>query len=387
MSSRLLKAHTVVIKVGSATLVDAESFALRKEWLAALAEDVAARVKAGNRLVIVSSGAVALARGVVPQLVRKVDGRVPLEAKQALAACGQIALMRAYQEAFAAFGIPVAQVLLTLQDSERRNSYLNACHTLQQLLEAGVVPIVNENDTVATTEMRVGDNDRLAGRVAEMVGAEALVLLSDIDGLYTADPRKVPEAAFIPEVTVLTPEIEAMAGGSGSHVGSGGMATKLAAAKIAMQAGCHMAIMQGAGLHPLKRLLGGERVTWFVSDQTPRSARKRWIAGSLHVRGRLVVDAGAEGALRKGASLLPVGVKALEGVFQRGEAVSVVSVAGKELARGLSAYSSEELGQIHGLQTAEIERKLGYPGRGVCIHRDDLVWVGEKEDGAAVAAG
>jgi glutamate 5-kinase len=364
---------TLVIKIGSATLVDAKNFVVHSDWLDALAEDVAQARKAGQNVVLVSSGAVALGRGIAPTLAKTIEGRVPLEAKQALAAVGQIALMQAYTQAFAAHGLVVAQVLLTLEDSEQRARYLNARHTLGQLLDAGIIPIINENDTVATSEMRVGDNDRLAGRVAAMVSAEALLLLSDVEGLYSADPRTDPTATLIPEVHSITPEIEAMAGSALSAVGTGGMATKVAAAKMAMQAGCHLVIMKGDAPHPLRRLASGERATWFISATTPLSARKQWIGGQLRAMGSLTLDAGAVRALAQGSSLLPVGVVGAQGDFQRGDLVMMCDTSAKEIGRGLSAYSAEELRMIQGKRTQDFAALLGYEGRGACVHRDDMV--------------
>ena len=359
----------LVVKIGSALLVDQAAGVLRRSWLDALAEDVAGFVRRGQEVVLVSSGAIALGRrclGLPP-------GPLRLEESQAAAAAGQIRLAHAYQEALAAHGISVAQVLLTLGDSEQRRRYLNARETLSTLLRLGAIPVINENDTVATEEIRFGDNDRLAARVAQMVSADGLVLLSDIDGLYSADPRRDPQATFFPEVRKITPEIEAMAGSARSEDSKGGMTTKLLAARIAIGAGCRMAIADGRSEHALARLDAGARCTWFLPSSNPRAARKDWIAGSLQPHGSLVIDAGALRALRDGRSLLPAGVVRVEGAFARGDAVVVRGPDGIELARGLCAYSAEDARLIAGHKSGEIEGRLGYRGRDEMIHRDDLV--------------
>lgn len=286
---------------------------------------------------------------------------------------GQIRLAHAYKELLEDEQITVAQVLLTLQDSEQRDRYLNARATLTTLLELGAIPVINENDTVATSEIRYGDNDRLAARVAQMASADCLVLLSDVDGLYTADPNKDPKATFIPEVREITPAIEAMAGASASDVGSGGMATKIIAARIAVSAGCHLCIAPGAHRHPLKRLETGARCTWFLPTDTPVTARKQWISGTLKPAGSLSVDEGALGALGKGRSLLPAGVTAARGSFRRGDTISVLAPDGSEIARGITAYSDKDAARILGRHSNEIEGLLGYRGRDEIIHRDDLV--------------
>ena len=366
--NRLLAAKRLVIKIGSAILVD-EARGLRREWLEALADDIAERRECGQDVIIVSSGTIALGRR---QLGLK--GASPrLEDSQAAAATGQIQLAHAYQSALARHRLPVAQVLLTATDTEMRRRYINARNTLAALLKRGVVPVVNENDTVATEEIRVGDNDRMAARVAAMMQADCLVLLSDIDGLYTADPRRDDAAQFIPEVPALTPEIEAMAGKAPAGYSSGGMVTKLAAARVAVQAGCHMAIADGRVMNPLAAIADGGRCTWFLAEVEPRTARKRYIAGSLSPTGRIVVDAGAVGALQRGKSLLPAGVVRVEGSFERGDAVIVADTAGVEVARGLVAYSAADARRILGHKSGEIEALLGYRGREEMIHRDDLV--------------
>jgi glutamate 5-kinase len=320
-------------------------------------------------VVIVSSGAIALARHALG-LTRK---RLRLEEKQAAAAVGQIRLAGAWQAALSAHGLTAAQLLLTLEDSEDRRRYLNARATLGTLLELGCVPVINENDTVATAEIRFGDNDRLAARVAEMVAADALVLLSDIDGLYTADPRRDPAARHLPVVERITDDIMAMGGEPPPGYSSGGMRTKLIAARIATGAGCAMAIALGQRDNPLAAMEAGARCTWFLASPEGRSSRKRWIAGSLAPLGALVVDAGAARALAGGASLLPAGVRGVEGQFTRGDPVSIRDAEGRELARGLSAYDAEDARRIAGHRSEEIEAVLGWRGRDEMVHRDDLV--------------
>ncbi|HEX9772811.1 MAG TPA: glutamate 5-kinase [Steroidobacteraceae bacterium] len=368
-AQRLSEARRVVVKVGSALLVDAASGRLNRAWLEALALDLVDLRKRGQELVIVSSGAIALGRG---QLGLPA-GKPRLEESQAAAAVGQIRLAHAWKEVLEHHGVTVAQVLLTLGDTEQRRRYLNARSTLFTLLRLGAVPVINENDTVATAEIRYGDNDRLAARVAQMLSADCLVLLSDVDGLYSADPARDPTARFVPEVLRITPEIEAMAGGAGSGVGSGGMGTKLAAGKIALSAGCHMCVASGRGAHPLRRIESGARCTWFIAEATPLTVRKQWIAGSLQPVGELQVDEGAVRALRDGRSLLPAGVSRVTGRFDRGDAVVVRGPDGVEIARGLAAYSSSDAERIRGRRSQELESLLGFRGRDEMIHRDDLV--------------
>jgi len=365
----LATAQRIVVKIGSALVVDPETAAPRTEWLASVAADAARLRVGGAEVVIVSSGAVALARHALG-LTRRA---LKLEEKQAAAAVGQIRLAGAWEAALASHGLTAAQVLLTLEDSEDRRRYLNARETLKTLLHLGCVPVINENDTVATAEIRFGDNDRLAARVAEMIEADALVLLSDINGLYTADPRRDPDARHLPVVERLTEEVMAMGGDPPPGYSSGGMRTKLIAARIATGAGCAMAISLGKELHPLSAMLDGARCTWFLPAPEGRSARKSWIAGSLAPLGRLVVDDGAAKALADGRSLLPAGVREVEGDFQRGDAVSVRDSTGRDLARGLSAYDSKSARLIAGRRSAEIEAILGWRGRDVIIHRDDMV--------------
>ena len=367
MTPRLRDARLLVVKIGSALVVDHDT--PRIAWLQGVAADIAAARARGTAVIVVSSGAIALARRVLGLL----HPRLRLEEKQAAAAVGQIRLAQAWSEALAARGLTAAQLLLTLEDTEDRRRYLNARATLTQLLALGCVPVINENDSVATAEIRFGDNDRLAARVAEMVQADQLVLLSDIDGLYTSDPKRDPAARHLPIIEALTPEIEAMGGDPPPGYSSGGMRTKLVAARIATQAGCAMAIAVGAVDNPLQALAEGARCTWFLPVGDGRSARKRWIAGSLQPAGRLVVDEGAARALVAGRSLLPAGVRGVEGEFDRGDAVVIEGPGGTVLARGLSAYAASDARRIAGHRSEEIETLLGWRGRDEVVHRDDLV--------------
>jgi glutamate 5-kinase len=366
---RLLSARRLVVKIGSALLVDEESGAIRRDWLDALGDDVAECRRRGQEVLIVTSGAIAVGR----RHLGLDSGKLRLEEKQAAAATGQIQLAHAYQETLARHRITVAQILLTLDDTEERRRHLNARSTISALLRLDTVPVINENDTVATSEIRFGDNDRLAARVAAMISADALILLSDIDGLYSADPRRDANARFIPEIREITAEIEAMAGEAPPGYSSGGMVTKLVAARIAVGAGCRMAIANGRRLNPLKAIVEGAACSWFLPAATPLSARKRWIAGALKPIGALMVDAGALKALMGGRSLLPAGVTSVEGEFERGDAVRVLSPDGREAARGLSAYSAADARRIMRHKSGEIEALLGYRGRDEMIHRDDLV--------------
>jgi glutamate 5-kinase len=366
--SRLRDASRVVVKIGSSLLVERATGRLHRKWLASLVREVARLRARGQQVVLVSSGAIALGRR---YLGLRPDQR-KLEEQQAAAAAGQIILAHAYQELLNRHDIKVAQVLLTLDDTESRQRYLNGRNTLQTLLELGVVPVINENDTVATAEIRYGDNDRLGARVAEMVSADCLVLLSDVDGLYDADPTRDAAATLIPEVREITPAIEALAGASATEFGSGGMVTKLIAARIALSAGCATVIASGKRLRPLAAIESGKACTWFVTDRSPLAARKKWIAGTLKPRGHLTIDAGAEKALAAGRSLLPVGVVAVEGRFERGDAVTIRSREGRDLARGLVAYGSDEARRIQGRRSEDIEQLLGYRDRDELIHRDNL---------------
>jgi len=368
-TSPLTRARRIVVKVGSALLVDQSTGQVNRPWLQTLVEDLL-RLRARNQeVVLVSSGAIALGR----RELKLPKGPLKLEESQAAAAVGQIALAHIYKELFAPAGVTVAQILLTLEDSELRRRYLNARATLSVLIEVGALPVINENDTVATTEIRYGDNDRLAARVAQMVTADCLLLLSDVTGLYTADPNLDPTARLIPEIREITAEIEAMGGGSASAVGSGGMATKIAAAKIATTAGCAMAIAAGAPLHPVRRLEEGADCSWFLPASNPENARKQWIAGALRPNGAITIDAGALQALRSGKSLLPAGVTGVKGRFARGDTVSVLDRDGIEIARGMIAYNDKDAVRIIGKRSADIEALLGFRGRDEMIHRDDLV--------------
>lgn len=363
----LEKAKRVVIKIGSALLVN-EDGTIRQNWLDALADDIATLNQAGKDVLIVSSGSIAVGR----RHLGLGHGTLKLEEKQASAATGQIRLAHAYQQALARHEMTVAQILVTLADTEERRRHLNARNTVLQLLKLGAVPVINENDTVATEEIRYGDNDRLAARVATMVSADALILLSDIDGLYTGDPRKDSSAVHIPEVPEITSEIEAMAGDAPEGISTGGMVTKLAAAKIAVTGGCNMAIALGKDMHPIRNLLDGGRCTWFTPFMRPLVARKRWIAGAINPIGEIVVDAGAEKALSGGKSLLPAGVVAVKGGFDRGDAVILKAADGRRLGVGLAAYSAEDAAKILGRKSSELRSILGYDGRSEMIHRDDL---------------
>ncbi|MCB8881849.1 glutamate 5-kinase [Acidisoma cellulosilytica] len=365
----LNQARRLVIKLGSALVVDGEAAAPRQAWLNEVAQDIAALRARGTEVLVVSSGAIALAR----RTLNLMQPKLRLEEKQAAAAVGQIRLAQAWTEALSAQDITAAQLLLTMEDTEDRRRYLNARATLTTLLSLGCVPVINENDTVATAEIRFGDNDRLAARVAEMVQADQLILLSDIDGLYTADPRRDPDAQHIPVVTGMTAEIDAMGGEPPPGYSSGGMRTKLVAARIATSAGCAMAIALGHRPHPVQALMDGARCTWFLPSQDGRSARKRWIGGSLSPLGAVTIDAGAARALSGGSSLLPAGVRGIGGDFTRGDAVRVLGPSGDEIARGLSAYGSEDAKRIAGHRSEEIEAILGWRGRDELIHRDDLV--------------
>ncbi len=383
MSTRirsLSRVKRVVIKIGSALLVD-RATGIRKVWLDAICDDIAALKARGTDVLVVSSGAIALGRTVLSMP----SGALKLEESQACAAVGQIALARYWAESLSRHQIVAGQVLLTLGDTEERRRYLNARATLQQLLKIGAIPIINENDTVATTEIRYGDNDRLAARVATMAGADLLVLLSDIDGLYTAPPHLDPDARFLETIEEITPAIEAMAGGAASELSRGGMRTKIDAGKIATSAGCAMIIASGKTMNPLAGIESGARHSWFSASKSPVTARKTWIAGQLQPAGTIVVDAGAEGALRSGKSLLPAGVRSASGNFHRGDTVSIINAEGREIARGLVGYDAEEARRICGRKSNEIEKILGYAGRAAMIHRDDLVMteLGQR-DAAAV---
>lgn len=370
LSPSLKGARRLVVKIGSALLVEAATGALRRDWLQSLCDDVAALKAGGTEVVLVSSGSIALGRGVLGLGL----GALPLEQAQAAAAVGQIGLASAYQSGLGQHGIKVAQVLVTLEDSANRRRYLNSRNTLETLLGFGAVPIVNENDTVATDEIRYGDNDRLAAQVAVTVGADCLVLLSDVDGLYTANPHADPQARRFDLVERITPEIEGMAGDAGSGLSKGGMKTKLMAAKTATGAGCAMAITLGSRVNPLMALEGGAAATWFTAHGDPGAARKGWIV-SMKPQGHIFVDEGAVAALEKGRSLLPAGVTRVEGSFGRGEPVEILGPSGAVLGQGLTRYTAEEARALAGHQSREIEELLGYPGRAALVHRDDMAMI------------
>jgi len=376
VGSPLSTAKRIVIKIGSSLLVDPQTGELKNDWLGALVSDIAHLKARGQEVVIVSSGAIALGRRVLGFK----PGILKLEEDQAAASVGQVHLAHAYRDALAREKITAAQILVTLSDTEERRRYLNARNTIATLLRLGAVPVINENDTVATSEIRVGDNDRLAARVASMISADCLVLLSNVAGLYTSAPETDEAAEIVREVMTITPEIEAMVSGKISTMGSGGMGTKIIAARIATSAGIYMAIADGRGTNPLKIIEKENMCTWFVPSATPMAARKKWIAGTLEPRGQMSVDEGAAKALNTGKSLLPAGIVAIKGKFGRGDAVSVISPQGVELARGLSAYDDGDARLICGHKSSNIEGILGYRGRTEMIHRDDLVLMKGSEN-------
>ena len=363
----------IVIKVGSSLLVDRAKGGVRRDWLGSLVDDIAALHARGADVLVVSSGSIALGRTVL----KLPSGALKLEDSQAAAAVGQIALARTWAECLAGKDIVAGQILLTWGDTEERRRYLNARETIGRLLDMRAVPIINENDTVATQEIRYGDNDRLAARVATMASADLLVLLSDIEGLYTAPPATNPDAKLLPVVPRITAEIEAMAGGAASELSRGGMQTKIEAGKIAVTGGTHMVIADGRVAHPVSRLTRGAPCTWFLTPSNPVTARKKWIAGSLEPRGAVHVDAGAARAIFSGKSLLPAGVTRVEGDFTRGDSVLIRDAGGGEIGRGLVAYDSAEAARILGRKSHEIIKLIGEPGRAELIHRDDMALVGE----------
>lgn len=363
----------IVIKVGSSLLVDSRMGTLKHDWLEALARDIAALHARGCDVLMVSSGSIALGRSVLglPK------GPLKLEDSQAAAAVGQIALAGSWADVLRAKNINAGQILLTLNDTEERRRYLNARDTIERLLALRSVPVINENDTIATTEIRYGDNDRLAARVATMASADLLILLSDVDGLYDAPPGENPGAILIPVVPRITPGIEAMAGGAGSELSRGGMRTKIEAARIATTGGTHMIIADGRVLNPVARIADGAPCTWFLTPSNPVTARKKWISGALELHGRVTLDSGAVQALHNGKSLLPAGVTAIIGQFQRGDCVAIDAANGQEIGRGLVAYDAAEAAQLAGRNSRDIEEVLGAPGRAEMIHRDDMVLHGE----------
>ncbi|MEP4198034.1 MAG: glutamate 5-kinase [Aliishimia sp.] len=360
-------AKRIVIKIGSALLVDKTNGYLRADWLHGLAEDVAKLKRQGKDVVLVSSGSIALGRGVLELPATE----LALEQSQAAAAVGQIRLARAYEAVLEPHGQITAQVLVTLEDTTDRRRYLNSRATLEQLLSLGVVPIVNENDTVATDEIRFGDNDRLAAQIAATIGADVLVLLSDVDGFYSANPQLDPNAQHYEIIDHITPEIEAMAGDAASGLSKGGMKTKVMAAKTATAAGCAMAITEGSVLRPLSALHAGAKATWFTATLDPQTARKRWI-GAMKPRGSVHLDAGAVRALRKGNSLLPAGITSVTGDFGRGDPVAILAPDNQQIGLGLTRYTAPEAQAIRGHHSSEIEALIGYPGRAALIHRDDM---------------
>jgi glutamate 5-kinase len=371
---QLKKFRRIVVKVGSSLLIDSDAGEVRETWLAALAADIAKLHGGGRDVLIVSSGSIALGRAKL-KLPR---GPLKLEESQAAAAVGQIALARIWSEVLGAHDIGTGQILVTLQDTEERRRYLNARSTIAKLLDWRAVPVINENDTVATNEIRYGDNDRLAARVATMASADLLILLSDIDGLYDAPPHLKPDAKLIPVVESVTADIEAMAGSAASELSRGGMFTKIEAAKIATTAGTHMLIASGKIEHPLQAIMDGGRCTWFLTPANPVTARKRWIAGSLEPKGTLTIDAGAVKALRQGKSLLPAGVIRVDGHFARGDAVIVRGPDTHEIGRGLVAYDADDAEKIKGRSSSDAAQILGIGGRAEMIHRDDLVVGGSR---------
>lgn len=366
---RLTDFRRIVVKIGSSLLIDAQGGRLNEKWLTSLAADIAALHADKRDILVVSSGAIALGRTVL----KLAAGELALEDSQGAAAVGQIALARTWTEALSRHGITAGQVLVTPGDTEERRRYLNARSTIDRLLQWRAVPVINENDTVATNEIRYGDNDRLAARVATMVSADLLVLLSDVDGLYDAPPGTGATARHVPRVERITPDVEAMAGAAGSGLSRGGMQTKIEAGKIATAAGTHMVIASGHLDHPLRAIEDGARCTWFLTAGNPVTARKKWIAGSLEPKGTLTIDAGAVAALRRGNSLLPVGVVRIEGGFARGDAVIIRGPDGVEIGRGLCAYDAEDAQKIRGRSSSDIDAILGFSGRAEMVHRDDLV--------------
>jgi glutamate 5-kinase len=372
-SPTLSSFRRIVVKVGSSLLVDQQAGQLKREWLEALVDDLAALHQRGADVLAVSSGSIALGRTVL----KLPKGPLRLEDSQASAAVGQIELARVWARALGQRGITAGQILVTLNDTEERQRYLNARETIGRLLEMRAVPVINENDTVATNEIRYGDNDRLAARVATMASADLLILLSDIEGLYTAPPKDDPNAKLIPVVPRITFDIEAMAGGAASELSRGGMRTKIEAGKIATTGGAHMVIADGRVMNPIRRIAEGGPCTWFLTPSTPVTARKKWIAGSLEPRGVVHLDAGAARALLSGKSLLPAGVTRIEGHFDRGDCVTIRDASGAEIGRGLIAYDAAQAGQILGRNSRDIEEILGEPGQAEMIHRDDMALVGE----------
>ena len=366
----------VVIKIGSALIVDPATGKARADWMRDLAADVASLRAAGTQVVLISSGSIALGR----QHLSLPAGAIKLPEKQAAAAIGQVELAQLWSNALQAHDMRTAQILLAPEDTETRRRHINARTTIQTLLELGFVPVVNENDTVTTYEIRFGDNDRLAARVAGMISADLLILLSDVDGLYTKNPHQSEDAEHIPEITQIDEDIMALGGGANAEFASGGMATKLAAARIATEAGADMVICKGSASRPVTALLDGARYSLFHRRTSPKKARKNWIAGALDPKGQIVVDKGAQSALLKGKSLLPVGILRLSGQFDRGDLVQIINAEGIELGHGLAGYATAEAEKIKGQKSQVIETLLGYEGRAELIHADDLVLHGDLTD-------
>ncbi|MCH2037243.1 MAG: glutamate 5-kinase [Rickettsiales bacterium] len=370
MSQTIKNAQRIVIKIGSALIADSQNGDIKTDWIEQLAYDVHQLVKEGKEIAIVSSGSIAVGR----KFINVNNDNFKLEHKQAAASCGQLEIMNTYQSCFLQYDLQTSQILITIDDTEDRRRYLNSRLTINALIDSGIIPIINENDTVATPEIRFGDNDRLAARVAQMIEADVLIILSDIDGLYSKNPHEHKDAKHIAVVESISDDIRAMAGDSSSNVGTGGMITKLAAAEIAISAGCHTIISRGEVARPILSLMEPDtRYTCFVADSNPISARKNWLSMHLRHLGEITIDEGAVKALKQGNSLLPVGVTKIDGVFNRGDAVNIVNQANDVIAKGLSTFSSDEAYKIMGVNTSEVESILGYQGRTEMIHRNEMV--------------
>lgn len=365
----LEQSNIVVVKIGSALLINEETGIINREWLDSVVDDIVELTISGKQVVIVSSGSVAMGR----RFIKTNHRQLLLEQKQAAAACGQITLIAEFQNSFLRHSLPIAQLLLTIPDTENRRRYLNAKDTINNLLGNDVIPIINENDTVATNEIRFGDNDRLAARIAQMTEADALILLSDIDGLYTDNPHTNQDAKHIAEVKEITPEIEAMGGDSVSNYGSGGMVTKISAAKISTDSGCHMVITLGKLHNPIKNLLSGGKCTWFISGNTPNNAKKNWIANNIHIHGSIILDSGAVKAIKNGNSVLAAGIVNVTGTFDRGDIVDILDNYSEQFARGIIAYNYHDTDKIKGKQSSQIPGILGFADRDSVIQRDNLV--------------
>ncbi len=357
----------IVVKLGSSLLVDPVD-GLKQQWLQSLLEDIRVLKQSGCEVLLVSSGAIALGR----KILALPPGNLKLEESQAAAAAGQISLASTFSSKLDSLGMRTGQILLTYGDTEERRRYLNARATIETLLKLSAIPIINENDTVATSEIRYGDNDRLAARVATMMSADLLILLSDIDGLYTSPPGTSTNSRLVTDVPEITPQIEAMAGDAGTQLSSGGMKTKISAARIATQSGTAMIISSGKDLHPLKALDNNVSHTFFHPLENPQRARKKWIAGQLQTNGKIIIDKGAQSALAGGKSLLPAGVRSISGTFSRGDMVTIANTEKDILGQGIIAYDADITARIIGKRSADIEKILGYAGRTELIHRDDM---------------